>query len=462
MTRQRIEVVFPASLGECLPAPAPPTAVLGAQCLTEILAANRAGRAAGVYAVCSAHPVALEAALLQARRDGAPVLIEATANQVNQFGGYTGMRPADFRARVEALARTAGLSPGSIVLGGDHLGPVCWTRETARTAMAKAHELVAAYVAAGFAKIHLDTSMACADDGVRLAEASVARRAAALCRTAERVAEERFGESSLCYVIGTEVPAPGGARGEGTRCEPTAPRAARRTVAMHEAAFRTLGLESAWARVAALVVQPGVEFDNDSVTDYDPGRARPLKDAVADLPGLVYEAHSTDYQRAEALAALVRDHFAILKVGPQLTCAVREALFALSHIEAELIPAAERADLPAVCERAMLDAPGHWRGYCGGRAGRVTRLYGYADRIRYYWTRPAVAAAVETLMKNLATVAIPAPLLAQHLPRQYEAVRAGALKPRPKALVLDQVLRVTARYARACRPPEFPESGVAP
>ena len=457
MARQRIEVVFPASLGECLPAPAPPPSVSAAEGLAGILAANRDGRAVGVYAVCSAHPVALEAALVQGRRDGGPVLIEATANQVNQFGGYTGMRPADFRAGVERLARAAGLGPERVVLGGDHLGPVCWARETARTAMAKAHELVAAYVAAGFAKIHLDTSMACADDPRRLPEASVARRAAALCRTAERVAGERFGESSLCYVIGTEVPAPGGARG-GERCEPSAPCAVRRTVAMHAEAFRALGLEAAWARVAALVVQPGVEFDNASVTDYDPGRARPLKEAVADLPGLVYEAHSTDYQRPEALAALVRDRFAILKVGPELTGAVREALFALSHIEAELIPAAGRADLPAVCERVMVDAPGHWRGHCGGRAGRVARLYGYADRIRYYWTRPPVAGAVATLMKNLATVAIPAPLLAQHLPRQYEAVRAGTLIPRPRALVLDNVLGVTARYARACRPPEPPES----
>ena len=454
MARNLIEISLPAPLRECVPAPA---ALIGgsARGLSEILAANRAGHAVGLAAVCSAHPMALEAAIVQGKRDGTLVLIEATANQVNQFGGYTGMRPAAFRAEVERLARRAGLPAEHIVLGGDHLGPVCWIREGAQTAMAKAHELVAAYVAAGFAKIHLDTSMACADDPGRLPEATVARRAAELCQTAERVAGKRFGNASLYYVIGTEVPEPGGAR-DRARCEATTPRAATRTVGAHREAFRALGLESAWNRVVALVVQPGVEFDNDAVTDYVPERTQALKNLVASLPNLVYEAHSTDYQRPEALAALVRDHFAIVKVGPQLTYALREALFSLSYIEAELVPRAERAELPAVCERAMLSAPNHWRGY--GRPGRLARAFGYADRIRYYWTRPPVAAAVETLMKNLSKAAIPAPLLEQHLPHQYEAVRTGALKPRPRALVLNHVMRVTARYARACNPSIPPES----
>lgn len=457
MANQRIETISPAALRVILCEYEAPPFRPSARCLPEILAGNRACKPIGLYAVCSAHPVALEAALTQGARDGTPILIEATANQVNQFGGYTGMRPADFRAEVERHARSVGLGPESVVLGGDHLGPVCWAREPARTAMAKAHELVASYVGAGFAKIHLDTSMACADDPRRLPEATVARRTAELCRTAERVAVERFGGADLHYVIGTEVPEPGGAR-DGKTSEPTTPRAARRTVEAHESAFRALGLDAAWERVVALVVQPGVEFDNASVTDYVPERARALKDLISSLPNLVYEAHSTDYQSADALAGLVRDHFAIVKVGPQLTYAVREALFALSHIEAELFQPAERADLPAVCERVMLAAPEQLRGNFGGRYGMLARAFGYADRVRYYWTRPPVAVAVETLLKNLATVAIPPPLLEQHLPQQYEAVCSGAVKPRPQALVLNHVMQVTAHYARACNPRDASEN----
>ena len=56
------------------------------------------------------------------------------------------------------------------------------------------------------------------------------------------------------------------------------------------------------------------------------------------MPGLVFEAHSTDYQPPESLSRLVIDGFAILKVGPGLTFALREALYALDEIAAALYP----------------------------------------------------------------------------------------------------------------------------
>ena len=386
----------------------------------------------------------------QGGRDDATVLIEATANQVNQFGGYTGMCPADFRARVGCIARKAGIDADGILLGGDHLGPVCWTGEPVERALAKARELVAAYVAAGFKKIHLDTSMPCADDPEPLTDATVAARAAALCQTAERVAFECFGESDLLYVIGTEVPAPGGETAAASTIRVTEPASARATMAAHEAAFRHNGLDDAWARVIALVVQPGVDFGNDRVHSYAPDAAKRLSQLVADVPKLVFEAHSTDYQSSAALAALVRDHFAILKVGPELTYALREALFALSYIEAELVP--EASQLPAVCERAMLREPAAWQRYCSGDGlmGRAERRFGYSDRIRYYWADPAVSAAVDRLLRNLSGVEIPLPVIEQHMPLQYASIRAGELERCPKQLVLHHVMRVTGRYARAC------------
>ena len=100
----------------------------------------------------------------QALDDGTPLLVEATANQVNQFGGYTGMQPADFRRFVLAIAHRVGLPPDRVLLGGDHLGPTAWTHLPAAEAMELAQDLVHAYAAAGFVKLHLDASMACADD----------------------------------------------------------------------------------------------------------------------------------------------------------------------------------------------------------------------------------------------------------------------------------------------------------
>ncbi|MDR1745331.1 MAG: class II D-tagatose-bisphosphate aldolase, non-catalytic subunit, partial [Planctomycetota bacterium] len=118
----------------------------------------------GISSVCSAHPMSLEAGVAAALRDDAPLLVEATSNQVDQFGGYTGMVPAAFRKWVEEFAGRLGLPGERLILGGDHLGPNPWRKEPAVQAMDKAGELVRQYAAAGFTKIHLDCSMALGGD----------------------------------------------------------------------------------------------------------------------------------------------------------------------------------------------------------------------------------------------------------------------------------------------------------
>ena len=418
-----------------------------------LLRRNRRGEAVGVYSVCSAHPLVLEAAMHQARVDRTPLLIEATANQVNQFGGYTGMKPADFPPFVAGIAGRAGLDAGRIVLGGDHLGPVCWTDEPADAAMARSCDLVESYVNAGFAKIHLDASIPCADDPEALEDSVVARRAALLCQAAERAANALGSETKPVYIVGTEVPPPGGAKDEVNRLEVTSAGRARRTVSTHERAFAERGLGDAWRRVVGLVVQPGVEFGHSSVHRYCADRASMLGGALEGWPDLVYEAHSTDYQPPGAYRELVRDHFAILKVGPQLTFALREALFALSAIEQELLNGAGGCSrLPEVCGRVMADRPEHWTGHypAEGAGTRWHRRYSYSDRIRYYWSDPDVAAAVDRLFDNLAGAEIPLPLLSQFLPAQYDAVRAGNISPEPKSLVLNRIMEVTSVYSAAC------------
>src|SRR5688500_2629381 len=158
--------------------------------LADIVADNRRGMRRGIPSYCTAHPDVLRAILRSYREDDAPILIEATCNQVNQFGGYTGMQPADFRSFIHDLAAETGIDASRIALGGDHLGPNPWKKESAAIAMARAEEMVRAYVQAGFAKIHLDASMECADDA-RLDATEIARRAAALCRVAADAAEGR-------------------------------------------------------------------------------------------------------------------------------------------------------------------------------------------------------------------------------------------------------------------------------
>jgi D-tagatose-1,6-bisphosphate aldolase subunit GatZ/KbaZ len=144
----------------------------------------------------------------------------------------------------------------------------------------------------------------------------------------------------------------------------------------------------------------------------------------------------------------------VLKVGPGLTFALREAFFALAAIEDELIEAADRSDLVAVVERRMIQDPHWWTGYYEGdaRAQRIARHYSYSDRIRYYWPDPEIHAAELRLRANLDAVTIPLPMLDQYLPAQYVRVRSGELAPTPTALAIDRVRDVLRDYARACSP----------
>jgi D-tagatose-1,6-bisphosphate aldolase subunit GatZ/KbaZ len=439
----------------------------GAGQLAELLARNRAGEAVGVYAVCSAHPYVLEASLLQAREDGSILLVEATSNQVDQFGGYTGMKPRDFAASVAGIAEACGFPRERLLLGGDHLGPNSWRGLEAAQAMERACALVAEYVKAGFRKIHLDASMFLADDpGDRrrpLADEVVARRAAALGAAAEAAAAEAGAtgaEARPVYVIGTEVPIPGGARERGQPPSATRPEDAARSIEITRAAFRAQGLESAWERVVALVVQPAVEFGEDFVFDYDRRRTGELSRYIESVDQLVYEAHSTDYQPARLLRQMVEDHFCILKVGPALSFAFREAVFALDMIEAELAGGVGRggrhapptAGLREALEGLMLENPQHWQShYHGDRRGQaLARRYSFSDRSRYYWADPRLRQALSSLIDGLSRRQIPLSLLSQYLPRQYRAVREGEIPAEPKALILHKIREVTADYSRAC------------
>ena len=419
--------------------------------IREVIAEHKAGRAVGIYSACSAHPLVIEAALAHARRESGSVLIEATSNQVNQDGGYTGMRPADFSRFVLKIAERLDVPRDQVLLGGDHLGPNCWQDLPAEAAMEKSERLIADYVDAGFRKIHLDCSMACADDRAPLTDAVVAARAARLCAVAERGWQRAGGEPPV-YVVGTEVPVPGGAQEALTELALTDPLAATATIDAHLEAYRRADLEHVWPRVVGLVVQPGVEFDHHRVIDFDAPRAVDLARVVEAQPYLVYEAHSTDYQTPANLRALVQKHFAILKVGPALTFAMREALWALDAIERELLGVEQSSRLRERLQLAMAANPKSWNKYYSstGRQLALDQQYSLSDRIRYYWPVPAVEAALQRLLSQLDANPPPLTLLSQYLPLQYQAVRAGQLRPCARDLVLHAVQHVLQQYAAAC------------
>jgi D-tagatose-1,6-bisphosphate aldolase subunit GatZ/KbaZ len=426
--------------------------------LLEMISAQKRGLARGVFSVCSAHPVVLQAAFEQAREDGSTVLVESTSNQVNQEGGYTGVRPAEFVAFVSRLAREAGVPEDRVVLGGDHLGPNPWTALGVRLAMARAAEMVRDYVRAGYAKVHLDASMRCADDPLGpLADTVAAARTADLAVAAEAAAAERTPGAPLpLYVIGTEVPPPGGQTGEHEGPAVTRTEDAERGLDLTREAFARRGLDRAWRRVFAQVVQPGVEFGDVVVYPYRRAAAMGLRSFSESQERLVFEAHSTDYQSEDSLRALVEDHFAILKVGPELTFAFREAVFALEGVERELLERRAPDQLSGVrhaLDRAMCADPRHWKAYHG--AGdeedlRRRRQFSLSDRARYYWPVPEVQKAVQRLFANLDTQRLPRGVVSQYLPDTVEAADAGPPDGQAARLARLHVRRVLARYARAC------------
>ena len=423
--------------------------------LKKIVELQKQGKNVGIYSVCSANGYVIEAAFKRGLSDGSCVLIESTANQCDQNGGYTGMTPADFKKFVLEIADRNGFDRNRIFLGGDHLGPLTFAYKDEAEAMADSEELIRHYVAAGFTKIHIDTSMKVNSDpeDVRLSDEIIAGRGAHLAKVAEETYKELLERDPEAippvYVIGSEVPIPGGAVGaEDNGVQVTKVEDFKNTVAAFEKAFAKEGLDKdVWERVIGVVVQPGVEEKDSGCTEYDREKAKDLMAAIKDFPTLVFEGHSTDYQTKIKLRELVEDGVGILKVGPGLTFAMREAMFAL---EKELIYGTdtEPSKFAEVLDAEMLKNDKNWKKHYQGTELeiRLKRKYSFSDRCRYYMPTPAVEAAADRLLTNLRTLGIPLNLLSQFMPIQYTKVREGYLKNDPVELIEDRIINTIDEY----------------
>lgn len=428
--------------------------------ILEVIKLHKAGHAVGITSVCSANKFVIKSAILNAKKNNDLVLIEATSNQVDQYGGYTGLTPQNFKDIVFKLADEIELPQDNLILGGDHLGPNRWQNENSSIAMQKAKEQIAAYVKAGYAKIHLDASMKCADDGnpeIPLNPEIVAERTAELCKVSEEIVKNSTSEGRKpIYIIGSDVPPPGGSKDHHQELRITSQQEVKETIELTLNAFKKNNLMDAWERVVAVVVQPGVEFTDSYVFDYDRKKAEHLTKFIENNNKLVYEAHSTDYQKRTSLRKMVEDHFAILKVGPWLTFALREALFALSFIEREYLKTKKTVDLSnliAVVENQMLNDDKYWKKYYSGSDDekRFKIKYSFSDRIRYYWNYALIDEEVKKLLRNLNTYKIPSSLISQFLPNQYLLLVEGEITNNPEDLILSKISDVLEIYNYATK-----------
>lgn len=421
--------------------------------IKELVSRYKSGEKAGIFSVCSSNKYVIEAAMDRLRDKDMHLLIESTANQVDQFGGYTGMTPKDFMKYIHNLAEENNFPVDRIILGGDHLGPLTWTKLGEEKAMENSKTLIREYVLAGFTKIHIDTSMPIIGDfenGV-FGDELISERAATLCKVAEDAFVELLSGNPESvhpvYVIGSEVPIPGGAQAEEEEEEGISVTKVENlvnTIETFKNAFSRHGVSDAWQYVVGVVVQPGVEFGSEQVWQYDREKAIKLSEALRDYPELVFEAHSTDYQTDESLNEMVEDGFIILKVGPALTYGFREAAFELNLMENELLKYNANLELSKfreILEFNMVKNNGYWKNHYSGTQEKIKfdRIYGLSDRCRYYLPIEEVNYSLEKMIDNLKQVDIPLTLVSQYMHNQYKKIRSGKMELTVENLLKDRI-----------------------
>lgn len=423
--------------------------------IKEILDKRKQGINSGIASYCTANNIVIETILEYYLDSNDYVLIECTANQVNQFGGYTGMTPADFRDYVFEIADGVGFPKEKIILGADHFGPLTWADKDEKEAMENAKELVKLAVLAGYTKIHLDTSMFLASDDTskKLSDEVIARRGAELYKVCEESFIERLKEFPDAihpvYVIGSEVPIPGGEYEENATLEVTDPIDFENTVKTYDKIFKEYGFKDVWNNIIAVVVQPGVEFSNYDIYDYNKDDSEELCEKLKEYPNLVFEGHSTDYQTPIKLKEMVEDGVAVLKVGPALTYALREGLFSLSLIENELIEnESERSNFIKFLEKIMIDNPKEWEKYYHGSKieKELQRKYSFSDRSRYYLARPDINECINHLFENIDSYNPHLGIIKQFFPNAFYNIRTQQISKKAKTLVKSNITNVLDDY----------------
>lgn len=364
---------------------------------------------------------------------------------MNQFGGYTGLTPETFRDMVFKAAEEYNISEQRIILGGDHLGPLPWRKESKEIALKYARDLVESYVKAGYRKIHLDTCYPLKDD-LHFSLETIAERQAMLCAVAEE-AFEKYGKDRLppVYVLGAEVPFPGGVKNSEEKV--TTVEFLEKNIETSEKYFVKFGLKEAWKRVIAFVVQSGAEFTHDKVYRYNLEKCKPLKEFIKHTP-FVFEAHSTDYQTCEDLKQMVKDGFAILKVGPELTYLFREAIFSLALLEKEIIEEDRQSRIVEILVEEMRRDPIYWKNYY--KEGDFLDIkYSFLDRIRYYWNRQPVKIALKKLLANLENKKLTIPLVSQYFPDLFPNILQGKITLDPLTLIFEKIGKAFEKYSKA-------------
>ncbi len=369
----------------------------------------------GFVSICTANMHVIEIALEKAKKENMVLIVETTSNQVNQFGGYTKLTPIQFSKKIHQLVKRVGFNEENLILGADHCGPLPFKKFDQTKALSHAMDLMTLYIEAGFNKIHVDTTISCADDPIKGPSIeTIINRGVNLITEMKR----KFKDSSdvnfndIVFVVGSDVPPAGGSLED--EISPTSVTDFEETMMLYKEKLDP----NVFNQIVGVVVQPKVDFEHFKLVRFEKAVVQSLVKGLEKWPKLVFEAHSTDYQCKEDLRSMVDNHFKILKVGPALTFAYKKALLGLSHIESWAVEKENQSNLITTIEDALDENPEYWNAYIkqGDINHRILRTFSYFDRSRYVYFDPRVIDAIKKLKNNINQSAIPHTLIEQYFP----------------------------------------------
>ena len=265
--------------------------------ILDLIARHKAGEPCGIFSVCSAHPLVIEATFrprpavgraLRADRGDLESGQSGRRLYRHEAGGLPRLRPWHRGSRRPAArSRSARRRPswsqclaGAAGRGGDGTRRRADRGLCSRGLPQDPSRLLDVVRGRSGAAIRRDDRAPCG--------APLRGRRTRPCRAPE---ESRRSMSSAPRSRFPVAP-----RKSSDTLAVTTPEAARATIDTHRAIFAAAGLADAWPRVIAVVVQPGVEFDHRKVVGYVPEKAHALSRMIESCDGLIFEAHSTDYQ----------------------------------------------------------------------------------------------------------------------------------------------------------------------
>ena len=320
--------------------------------------------------------------IIFAKHNNHSILIETTSNQINQYGGYTNLRPKQFLKKINIIAKDLKYKK-KIIFGADHLGPLPWKDFEKNKAIKKGKKLFREVVKAGYKKIHIDTGMKLKNDKF-LTKQKIFNRCKSIFDTMNSKSIK-----NIFFVFGTEVPTAGGENKYDLKN--TNINSIKNDIAYYKKLRKNF----------SLVIEPGLGFTNQKIHKLKMTSCLQKK-KISHKKDFTYEAHSCDYQDLSSLKKLLKNNFKFLKVGPELTFNYMNAILKMERIE-KLYLKSKLSKIKKIFSREMDINKTFWKNYYFGNKKKIEYLKfnSYLDRSRYYWNKKKVISSLKILEKNI-------------------------------------------------------------